>query len=80
MKYYNIIKTFLTKGLWNVDVQQLPWLKRLGYSFLRMLIIAVRGFMEDRCTLQASALTYITLVSLVPILAGPHSRHHSRFL
>ena len=69
MKYYNIIKTFLTKGLWNVDVQQLPWLKRLGYSFLRMLIIAVRGFMEDRCTLQASALTYITLVSLVPILA-----------
>lgn len=69
MRYYNIIKTFLTKDIWNVDVQQLPWLKRLGYSFLRMLIIAIRGFLEDRCTLQASALTYITLVSLVPILA-----------
>ncbi|MBO4620286.1 MAG: YihY/virulence factor BrkB family protein [Victivallales bacterium] len=69
MKYYNIIKTFLAKDLWNVDVQQLPFAKRFGYSFLRMLIIAVRGFLEDRCTLQASALTYITLVSLVPILA-----------
>ncbi|MBR4125569.1 MAG: hypothetical protein IKR13_05150 [Victivallales bacterium] len=69
MRYYNIIKTFMTKNLWNVDVQQLPWLKRLGYSFLRMLIIAIRGFLEDHCTLQASALTYITLVSLVPILA-----------
>lgn len=69
MRYYNIIKTFLTKDLWNVDVQQLPFAKRFGYSFLRMLIIAVRGFLEDRCTLQASALTYITLVSLVPILA-----------
>ncbi|MBQ6471777.1 MAG: YihY/virulence factor BrkB family protein, partial [Victivallales bacterium] len=69
MKYYNTVKTFLTKGLWNVDVKKLPRLKRFGYSFLRVLIIAIRGFQEDHCTLQASALTYITLVSLVPILA-----------
>ncbi len=69
MKYYTILKDFITRGLWNIDLQKLPRLKRFGYSLLRMLIIAIRGFLEDRCTLQASALTYITLVSLVPILA-----------
>ncbi len=69
IKLYHSCRDFFTKGLWNVDVMQLPRLKRIGYSLLRMLIIAVRGFNEDRCTLQASALTYITLVSLVPILA-----------
>ena len=69
MKYYTILKDFITRGLWNIDLQKLPRLKRFGYSILRMLIIAIRGFLEDRCTLQASALTYITLVSLVPILA-----------
>lgn len=69
MNFYRKIRQFLTKDLWDVDVKQLPFPRRVGYSFLRMLIIAIRGFMEDRCTLQASALTYITLVSLVPILA-----------
>ena len=69
MKIYHTCRDFLTKGLWNIDVKKLPWLQRVGYSCLRATIIAVRGFKEDRCTLQASALTYITLVSLVPILA-----------
>ena len=69
MNYYNIVKDFLAKGLWNADLQKLPRARRFGYWLLRTLIIGIRGFMEDRCTLQASALTYITLVSLVPILA-----------
>ncbi len=34
-----------------------------------MLAIAIKGFIEDKCTLQASALTYITLVTIVPVLA-----------
>ena len=69
MNYYSIAKDFLAKGLWNADLQKLPRARRFGYWLLRTLIIGVRGFLEDRCTLQASALTYITLVSLVPILA-----------
>lgn len=61
--------SFFTKTIWEQDVRTLQRSKWLGYSLCRTLILAIRGFISDRCTLQASALTYITLVSIVPILA-----------
>lgn len=43
-----------------------------GRSFLikqlRILLLALRGFNEDRVSLRASALTYYTLFSIVPIV------------
>jgi len=35
----------------------------------RCLVISARGFREDRCMLRASALTYYTLLSIVPVMA-----------
>lgn len=35
----------------------------------RTTLLAVRGFAADRCLFRASALTYITVLSLVPLLA-----------
>jgi membrane protein len=35
----------------------------------RILYLATKGFFEDRCLSRASALTYITVLSLVPLLA-----------
>lgn len=45
------------------------WLSRAWHSLIRIFMITGRGYLSDRCGLNASALTYITLVSLVPILA-----------
>lgn len=39
-----------------------------GIGFVRILKMAASGFLEDRCMLRASALTYTTLLSLVPFL------------
>jgi membrane protein len=36
---------------------------------LRTLILALRGFNEDKCILRASALTFFTLLSIVPVVA-----------
>lgn len=36
---------------------------------LRILALAIKGFYEDRVQLRASALTYYTLLSIVPIIA-----------
>ncbi len=68
----NIAKTvisFFTDKIWNADFSALRFLKRSVYSLCRLLVVAIGGFVEDRCTLQSSALTYITMVSLVPVLA-----------
>lgn len=45
-----------------------PWSARLNMA-LRVVYLATRGFIEDRCLFRASALTYITVLSLVPLLA-----------
>lgn len=68
----NLVRTvtdFFTEKIWNADFEALRFLKREGYTLCRLLTVAVGGFFEDRCTLQSSALTYITMVSLVPVLA-----------
>lgn len=36
---------------------------------LRVLLLAVRGFKEDNCPLHASALTFYSILSIVPVLA-----------
>ena len=43
--------------------------KQTLHTFVRVLLIMVREFRENELPLRASALTYITLLSLVPLLA-----------
>ena len=60
-------ESFLRRGLWEEDgpSRVKPWIQ----TFLRFLILVAREFRRDDCQTRASALTYITLLALVPILA-----------
>ena len=62
-------RRFMLEELWTKDTSTLSAMKRFLFSLCRIIMIVGRGFQEDNCSLQASALTYITLVSLVPMLA-----------
>ncbi len=55
--------------LWDLDLEQLNGLRRRLVSALRVVQMVWRGFRNDECQLHASALTYYSLMSLVPILA-----------
>ncbi|MBQ9470272.1 MAG: YihY/virulence factor BrkB family protein [Bacteroidales bacterium] len=60
---------FVFHDLWSTDLSQMPpKLKRL-FKYLRVLILSLRGFSEDRVQTKASALTYYTVMSIVPVLA-----------
>ncbi len=63
------LKNFFEKDIWKISIKD----KHPVFSFLikqgRILIIAVRGFYEDKIQLRASALSFYTLISIVPILA-----------
>jgi membrane protein len=63
------IKKFLDKDIWSLQLNDHPPQRRLFFHSLRILLLAYRGFVEDRVLLRASALTYFTLMSIVPILA-----------
>lgn len=60
---------FLKRGIWRIRLEGAP----RRHSFLirnaRVVLLALRGFNEDKCSLRASALTFFTLLSIVPILA-----------
>lgn len=69
IRHFQALRSYLCGGFWDVDPVHCGLVRRLTTRGLRTVAIAARGFSEDRCTLQASALTYITLVTIVPVLA-----------
>ena len=63
------IRRLVEVDLWRVKLKSLPKGKRLSYSFLRVIIISIKEFINDKCSEKASALTYLSMLSLVPVLA-----------
>lgn len=63
------ILNFLSFGLWEKDLSQTSRKQALVYRNSQIMACAVEGFVKDKCLLRASALTYATLLSLVPLLA-----------
>lgn len=68
-RIYREVEEFLSRGVWRENLQELPRMKVVFYKVARFLEHVLRGFMEDHCLLRASALTYTSLLSLIPLLA-----------
>jgi membrane protein len=64
------IVDFLERGIWRMRIRTLQRRRRyVLLRALRVLLLAIRGFDEDRCQLRASALTFYSLLSIVPVFA-----------
>lgn len=63
------ISHFLTHNLWRVRLDKLGKKQSFFIRQLRIFSLAINGFNEDKCLLKATALTYYTLFSIVPIIA-----------
>lgn len=62
-------RRFFDRDLWERDTQTLSWPQRFFFTLARAVSIMARGFAEDQILVRASALTYSTLLALVPALA-----------
>ena len=60
---------FIEVDLWRIKLKSLPKGKRWSYGFVRIWIIAIKEFIVDKCTEKASALTYFSMLSIVPVVA-----------
>lgn len=60
---------FFTRELWSRELSTLPTFRRWSYGVVRVVQLTCMNFVKDRCSWRASALTYITVLSLVPMLA-----------
>ena len=60
---------FLKTGIWRIrrdDIGRPTW---YGVKILRIILLTFRGFVENRCQLRASSLTFYSLLSIVPVMA-----------
>ncbi|WP_420578606.1 YihY/virulence factor BrkB family protein [Ekhidna sp.] len=65
----NQIQKFIEVDLWRLRLKSLPKRKRFLFGFIRIWVIAIKEFVNDKCAEKASALTYLSMLSLVPVLA-----------
>jgi membrane protein len=60
---------FVTVDIWRVRLEDLPFGKSFLIRQLRIILLTLRGFDEDKCFSRASSLTFNTLLSIVPVAA-----------
>ncbi|MCK9561279.1 MAG: YihY/virulence factor BrkB family protein [Bacteroidales bacterium] len=63
------IHTFIVLDLWRLNIAKKSRLFSKSVQLLRVFVIAIRGFINDKCSQKASALTYYSLLAIVPIAA-----------
>ncbi|MBP1734709.1 MAG: ribonuclease, partial [Deltaproteobacteria bacterium] len=60
---------FFTSDIFYLRLKDLHPVQAFFVRYLRIFILAVQGFLRDDCAMRASALTYYTLLSMVPVVA-----------
>jgi membrane protein len=64
-RYVNFVET----DIWRMRLKDHSRSKSFFIRLLRIVVLAVRGFNENKCKFRASALTFYTLLSIVPVIA-----------
>lgn len=63
------IRQFLKADIWRLQADKLPPRRSFWLTQLRIFLLALRRFDRDQCALRASALTFYSLLSIVPVVA-----------
>lgn len=63
------LKKQLERLVWEQNLQEMSWIKRALLRQLQIVVLVIRDFYNNRSLLRAAALTYYTILSLVPLLA-----------
>jgi Predicted membrane protein len=67
-KFFDTVQ-FLNADIWRLQAHKLPPRRSFWITQLRIVLLAVRRFNLDKCELRASALTFYSLLSIVPVVA-----------
>lgn len=62
------VKQFFDVGLW-VDTKEFAKSKKVAFKILRVIFISAKGAISNKNSLRASALTFYSALSIVPVFA-----------
>jgi len=68
-RLFEIVKSFILSDIWNIDLRKQSKIRITAIKAVRTFALAYRGFKEDNVKLRASALTFFSVLSVVPVLA-----------
>jgi len=68
-KTWNRITHFFKDGIWEIEDESLPIYKKLPLNAIKVIIIAIKSYEQDETPIHASALTYFSMLSIVPVVA-----------
>ena len=60
---------FVKTDIWRIRLKDHSRSKSFGIRLIQIIALAIRGFDENKCRFRASALTFYSLLSIVPIIA-----------
>jgi membrane protein len=69
MKYFRRLLDFIKTEVWLLDTSSQHPVLGFLIRQLRIILISIKGFRDHRIQLRASALTYYSLLSIVPVAA-----------
>ena len=72
IEFYGRIRNFIQTDIWRItehSEHELSRSRRITYRFLKTLILAVRGYIDEDLNVKASALTYSILFAIIPTIA-----------
>lgn len=60
---------FVTTDIWTIQPDELPPTRAFLFRQIKIIVISVRGFTKEKIQMRASALTFYSLLSVVPVMA-----------
>ncbi|HEX9022598.1 MAG TPA: YhjD/YihY/BrkB family envelope integrity protein [Geobacteraceae bacterium] len=63
------LSTFFTTTIWHLEPESYAGVRRLALKYLQVLALVFRDFNDDHCLLRATALSFNTILSIVPFFA-----------
>jgi len=69
IRFFERIYSFIRYDIWRITEFELSRSRKLLYRLVKIIILATRGFINDRLNLKASALTYSILFAIIPMFA-----------
>ena len=60
---------FITHDIWRITEHELSKTRKLMYRFVKIVVLSIRAFIQERLSVKASALTYSILFAVVPMFA-----------
>ncbi|HOE68353.1 MAG TPA: YihY/virulence factor BrkB family protein [Candidatus Omnitrophota bacterium] len=63
------VRKFLQHDIWRIRAREAKGFRGKGIRLLRIFLLSFRQFSGDMCSFRASALTFYSLLSVVPVLA-----------